>query len=79
MGTDTYKPPVLILSLSQEAGLEKNAFNNSRLEVSASGHLLIHLKEDYKLTTQDLPDGYSKTQIFIYNLPLCVVNIKTPN
>jgi hypothetical protein len=30
-----------------------------------------------KLTTQDVPDGSSENQIFINNLPLCVVNIKT--
>ena len=32
-----------------------------------------------KLTTQDLPDGYSEKLNFHQNLPIRVVNIKTPN
>ena len=31
-----------------------------------------------KLTTKDLPDGYSENQSFINNLPLCVFNTNPP-
>ena len=33
---------------------------------------------DLKLTTQDLPEGYSEKLSFNQNLLICVVNIKTP-
>ena len=32
-----------------------------------------------KLTTQDLPGGYYEKLNLHQNLPLCVVNVKTPN
>jgi hypothetical protein len=33
----------------------------------------------HKLTTQDLSKGYSEELNFHHNLPICVINMKTPN